>query len=51
MNKIEFTLNHEKVTLTINPTARLLDVIRNQFGLFGPKEGCGEGECGEQALP
>ena len=25
---------------------RLLDVLRDDFGLFGTKEACGEGECG-----
>lgn len=46
MNKIEFTLNHKQVSLVVDPTFRLLDVLRNHFNLFGSKEGCGEGECG-----
>ena len=46
MNKITFTLNHQLVEITTNPTKRLLDVLRNDFHLMGSKEGCGEGECG-----
>ena len=44
-----------RLTLTVNGTARavdvhgarrLLDVVREDLGLTGTKEGCGEGECG-----
>jgi len=50
MNKITFTLNNKEVSFTLTPTMRLLDVLRNHFGLFGSKEGCGEGECGACAI-
>lgn len=43
---VTFTLNGQEVVSTMEPTARLLDVLREEFGLTGPKEGCGEGECG-----
>jgi carbon-monoxide dehydrogenase small subunit len=46
MNKIKFKLNGEDIEFESNPSLRLLDVLRNHFKLTGPKEGCGEGECG-----
>ena len=44
--KTELRVNGEVVTLEGEPMARLLDVLREQMGLTGTKEGCGEGECG-----
>jgi len=44
--KIQFTLNGKAVSVEVHPMARLLDVLRNECGLTGTKEGCGEGECG-----
>ncbi|MBI0580643.1 (2Fe-2S)-binding protein [Neobacillus cucumis] len=43
---IKFTLNGRIVETNAPPTVRLLDLIRDEFGLIGTKEGCGEGECG-----
>ena len=44
--KISFVLNGKQVSLVTDPMRRLLDVLRDDFGLTGTKEGCGEGECG-----
>jgi aerobic-type carbon monoxide dehydrogenase small subunit (CoxS/CutS family) len=43
---IVFTLNGKRVSLRVHPMTRLLDVLREECGLTGTKEGCGEGECG-----
>lgn len=43
---VEFTLNGKNVTSQQPPHTRLLDVLREEFGLRATKEGCGEGECG-----
>jgi len=44
--KLHFTVNHKPVELETDPGRRLLDILREDLGLTGTKEGCGEGECG-----
>lgn len=46
INEIALKLNGKMLVLDINPFKRLLDVLREDCGLSGVKEGCGEGECG-----
>lgn len=41
-----FTLNGRPVEIDAHPMRRLLDALREDCGLTGTKEGCGEGECG-----
>ncbi len=43
---MRFTLNGKKRQVQAPPMKRLLDVLREECGLTGTKEGCGEGECG-----
>ena len=45
-SEISFTVNGERRVVRAFPMERLLDVLRQQLGLTGAKEGCGEGECG-----
>ncbi len=43
---MRFTLNGRRRDVDAHPLRRLLDVLREECGLTGTKEGCGEGECG-----
>jgi len=43
---VRFTLNGASTDVDAHPMKRLLDVLREECGLTGTKEGCGEGECG-----
>lgn len=43
---IVLTVNEETYELAIACQETLLDVLRNNLGLTGTKEGCGTGECG-----
>jgi aerobic carbon-monoxide dehydrogenase small subunit len=48
--EISFTVNGERKTVCAYPMERLLDVLRQHLRLTGPKEGCGEGECGSCSI-
>ncbi|CAB3764535.1 (2Fe-2S)-binding protein [Paraburkholderia humisilvae] len=43
---IHFTLNGEPVSAGIEPHHTILDVLRQQFSLYGARESCGQGLCG-----
>ena len=43
---IEFILNGQPVSLDIEPETPLLEALRNDLELNGPKFGCGLAQCG-----
>ena len=43
---LSFTVNGEHVEMLVQPYVTLLDALREDLGLTGPKEGCGTGDCG-----
>jgi len=43
---VTLTLNGERRFFEVPPGRRLLDLLRDDAGLTGTKEGCGAGECG-----
>jgi len=43
---IRFTLNGTAVECAIMPHETLVDVLRDRFALYGPRESCGQGLCG-----
>ena len=44
--KIEFELNGDNICLEAPGDRRVVDLLREDLGLTGTKEGCGTGECG-----
>lgn len=46
MVDIKFTVNDVERELQVDESARLIDVLREDLGLTGTKEGCSVGECG-----
>jgi xanthine dehydrogenase small subunit len=48
--RISLTVNGIPRRIEAPPLRRLLDILRDDLGLTGTKEGCGEGECGACAV-
>jgi aerobic-type carbon monoxide dehydrogenase small subunit (CoxS/CutS family) len=46
MKEISITVNGTLYELSVKPWATLLEIIREDLGLTGTKEGCAVGECG-----
>lgn len=46
MTQVELTVNGETVTVAAREDALLLEVLREQLHLMGPRFGCGQGGCG-----
>ena len=46
MKEVSFKINDRVRTVPFKPRNTLLDIIREDLGLTGAKEGCGKGECG-----
>ena len=46
MINLHFNVNGKNVKITIDDSLRLLDILRDELGLTGTKEGCAIGECG-----
>ena len=44
--RIGFALNGSSVEVETDPLRRAVDLLREDFGMTGTKEGCGTGECG-----
>ena len=44
--QLNLKINGKSHQYDVNPNMTLLQLIRNEIGLTGTKEGCGSGECG-----
>jgi aerobic carbon-monoxide dehydrogenase small subunit len=47
---ISLTVNGKKYEIAVGSNQTLVDILRNEMGLTGTKEGCGEGDCGACAV-
>lgn len=50
MMPLRFWLNGEEIELEVSPERTLLDVLRDDLGVFSVKHGCETGECGACAV-
>ena len=46
MKQLELKVNGELHSLMVDPNRTLLEVLREDLGLTGAKEACGDGNCG-----
>jgi aerobic carbon-monoxide dehydrogenase small subunit len=46
MNNINMIVNNKQYEFSVSPNKTLLELLREDMGLTGTKEGCGLGECG-----
>ena len=44
--RLDLTVNGTRRSLDVDPARTLLNVLREELELTGPKYGCGEGQCG-----
>ena len=44
--EIDCTVNGETYSIVVDTRETLLDALRSRLGCMGPKEGCGNGNCG-----
>lgn len=49
-NTITLKINNKTIATEESSAKRLLDFLREDLDITGPKEGCGEGECGACAV-
>jgi len=45
-SEIQFRLNGEPVSAQVAPHESLVEVLQEEFGLYGARESCGQGLCG-----
>jgi carbon-monoxide dehydrogenase small subunit len=46
LRTISFTLNGAAVSADVAPHRNLIDLLQQEFDLFGARESCGQGLCG-----